>query len=55
MSVIKDRLLATVYAAIPPTTLTSESEVELDSLEFATEQKRTHNHEAVGSGNCVTF
>lgn len=42
--------MSTVYAAIPPTTVTSAETVDLDTLDFATEQKRTYSHEAVGSG-----
>ena len=42
--------MSTVYAAIPSTTVTSAETVELDSLDFATEQRKTYSHEGVGSG-----
>lgn len=52
---VRDKHVATVYAAIPATTVTSETtDAELDNLEFATEQKRTFTHEAVGSGMVIS-
>lgn len=51
VGMVVDRRIATVYSAIPAITVTSETtDAELDSLEFATEQKKMYPHEAVGSG-----
>ena len=47
---LKDRYLATLYAAIPATTVTSASTVQLEPLDFSTELRKSYTHEAVGSG-----
>lgn len=49
---LKDRYLSTLYAAIPATTVTSSSTVDLDPLDFSTELRKSYTHEAVGSGMC---
>ena len=42
-------LLSTVYAAIPEHNVTSQSG-QLAEIEFSSELKMSHAHEAVGSG-----
>jgi len=42
-------LLTTVYAAVPERNVTSESSFLVD-IEFSSELRQTHSHDAVGSG-----
>lgn len=51
MGSIKDRLLSTVYTAIPAKTVVSDAnDTRLDSFDFASDDRRSFSHEAVGSG-----
>lgn len=54
VGMLKDRYIATVYTAIPATTVTSAESVELDVLDFACEQRRSYTHEAVGAGKYLS-
>ena len=47
-------LLSTVYAAVPERNVTSECSFLVD-IEFSSELRQTHNHDAVGSGKCFQF
>uniref|UniRef100_X1Z7B6 C2 domain-containing protein n=1 Tax=Capitella teleta TaxID=283909 RepID=X1Z7B6_CAPTE len=47
-------LLSEVYAAIPPSNLTVDN-VQLDVLDFSSDQRLSHSHEGVGSNVAFSF
>ena len=46
---LSSELLSEVYAVIPEVNVTSET-AQLDDMEFSSDQRVSHHHEGVGSG-----
>ena len=46
-----NHMMAELCAPIPDTSVTSKS-VQLEELEFSSDQRINHSHEGVGSGEC---
>ena len=48
---LTSNLLSTVYAAVPERNVTSESSFLVD-IEFSSDIRQAHSHNAFGSGEC---
>ena len=49
---MSSRLLAELYTAIPEASVTSQS-VQLEEMEFSSDEKIEFGHEGVGSGEMI--
>ena len=51
---LSSMLLSDAYAIIPDASVVADN-VQLEEMEFSSDQKVAHNHEAVGSGTSLSF
>ena len=54
MGTLTNTLLAEIFAVVPDTQVTQDK-VQLESLEFGSDQRVAYEHSAVGSGKSLVF